>query len=136
MSNATTWAVLSDGRYIKIMVNNGEGKKLTVLDADKHEDLAALCYKMVNSKPDFSVKGSVKAEKIDFIQMQADFLAKQHEKKLYERLVIAAPADVAKELREALPENINQLVAGELPEDITTKSSYIIEDKLASIIAA
>ena len=132
----TTWAVLSDGRYIKVMINNGEGKKLNVLDADKHEDLATLCYKMVNSKPEFSPKGSVKAEKIDFVKLQADFLAKQYEKELYERLVIAAPAEVAKSLRAALPENIEQLVAGELAEDITTKSADIIEDKLADLIAA
>jgi protein required for attachment to host cells len=132
----TTWAVLSDGRYLKVMVNNGENKKLNVLDADKHEDLATLCYKMVNSKPEFSPKGSVKAEKINFVQLQADFLAEQYNKKLYERLVIAAPADVAKSLRAALPENIEQLVAGELAEDITTKSADIIEDKLAELIAA
>ena len=130
----TTWAVLSDGRYIKVMVNKGTGKKLSVLDADKHEDLAALCYQLVNSKPEFSVKGSVKAEKIDFIKLQADFLAKQYEQNLFERLVIAAPADVIKRLRAALPENVNQLVAGELAEDIMTKSCDVIEDKLASII--
>ena len=118
------------------MINNGENKKLTVLDADKHEDLATLCYKMVNSKPEFSPKGSVKAEKINFVQLQADFLAEQYNKELYERLVIAAPADVAKSLRAALPENIEQLVTGELTEDITTKSADIIEDKLAALIAA
>ncbi len=132
----TTWAVLSDGRYIKVMINNGENKKLTVLDADKHEDLATLCYKMVNSKPEFLLKGSVKAKKIDFVQLQADFLVEQYNKELYERLVIAAPADVAKSLRAALPENIEQLVTGELTEDITTKSADIIEDKLAALIAA
>ncbi len=132
----TTWAVLSDGRYIKVMINNGENKKLTVLDADKHEDLATLCYKMVNSKPEFLLKGSVKAKKIDFVQLQADFLVEQYNKELYERLVIAAPADVAKSLRAALPDNINQLVAGELAEDITVKSADIIEDKLADLIAA
>lgn len=132
----TTWAVLSDGRYIKVMINNGDNKKLTVLDADKHEDLATLCYKMVNSKPEFLLKGSVKAEKIDFVRLQADFLVKQYNKELYERLVIAAPADVAQSLRAALPENINQLVVGELAEDITVKSADIIEDKLAALIAA
>ena len=132
----TTWAVLSDGRYIKVMINNGEGKKLTVLDADKHEDLATLCYKMVNSKPEFSPKGSVKAEKIDFVKLQADFLVEQYEKQLFERLVIAAPADVTKSLRDALPDNVDQLVVGELAEDITTKSCDIIEDKLAGLIAA
>ena len=132
----TTWAVLSDGRYIKVMINNGEGNKLTVLDADKHEDLATLCYKMVNSKPEFSPKGSVKAEKIDFVKLQADFLVEQYEKQLFERLVIAAPADVTKSLRDALPDNVDQLVVGELAEDITTKSCDIIEDKLAGLIAA
>ncbi len=136
MSDVTTWAVLSDGRYIKIMVNNGEGKKLSVLDADKHEDLAALCYKMVNSKPEFSVQGSVKSEKINFVQLQAEFLAEQYEKDLFNRLVIAAPAEVVKAFRDALPENINQLVDGELPEDIMTKSCDVIEDKLADMIAA
>lgn len=136
MSNVTTWAVLCDGRYIKVMVNKGEDKKLNVLDADKHEDLATLCYKMVNSKPEFSVSGSVKAEKIDYIQLQADFLASQYEKGLFDRLLIAAPADVIKALRDALPENIKQLVGGELPEDITTKSCDVIEDKLADIISA
>ncbi len=136
MSDVTTWAVLCDGRYIKVMVNKGEGKSLNVLDADKHEDLAALCYKMVNSKPEFSVSGSVKSTKINFIELQADFLSKQYEKGLYQRLVIAAPADVIKALRDALPKNINELVAGELPEDLTTKSCDIIEEKLADIIAA
>jgi protein required for attachment to host cells len=136
MSNVTTWAVLCDGRYIKVMVNKGEGTNLNVLDADKHEDLAALCYKMVNSKPEFQVSGSVKAEKIDFIKLQADFLASQFEKGLYQRLIIAAPADVIKALRAALPDNINQLVDGELPEDITINSCDIIEDKLAGLIAA
>jgi protein required for attachment to host cells len=136
MSNVTTWAVLCDGRYIKVMVNKGEGKSLNVLDADKHEDLATLCYKMVNSKPEFSPKGAVKADKIDFIQLQADFLATQFEKGLYDRLVIAAPADVIKALRAALPDAVNQLVAGELPEDITINSCDIIEDKLAGLIAA
>lgn len=134
MSNVITWAVLSDGRYIKVMVNNDDGKKLTVLDADKHEDLSTLCYKMVNSKPEFSPKGSVKAEKIDFVQLQADFLASQYEKELFNRLVIAAPSDVVKSLRHALPENINQLVVGELNEDIMTKSADIIENKLSNLI--
>ncbi len=136
MSNVTTWAVLCDGRYIKVMINKSDDKKLSVLDADKNEDLAALCYKMVNSKPEFSLKGSVKAKSIDFIELQAGFLAEQYEKELFDRLVIAAPVDVIKTLRAVLPENINKLVAGELPEDLTTKSSDIIEDKLADIIAA
>jgi len=116
------------------MTNDGTGKSLSVLDADKHPDLAELCYKMVNSKPEFSAKGSVKAEKIDFIQLQAEFLAKQHEQNLFDRLIIAAPADVTTALRNALPENVNQLVSGELAEDLTMHSCDLIEEKLSALL--
>lgn len=134
MSNQTTWAVLSDGRYIRVMVNNGEDAKLTVLDADKNEDLAALCYKMVNSKPEFSVKGSVKAEEINFLQLQAEFLVKQYEQDLFDKLVIAAPTNVIQTLRNHLPDELNNLVIGELAEDLTAKSNDVIQSKLANII--
>lgn len=134
MSNVMTWAVLCDGRYLRVMINNGEDKKLSVLDADKNAELSELCYQMVNSKPEFSVKGSVKAQQLDFIQLQADFLAKQHEQGLYDRIVLVAPTDVMKSLRNALPDNVNQLIANEIAEDLTAKSCDVIEAKLADLI--
>ena len=135
MSNQTIWAVLSDGRYIRVMVNNGEDAKLNVLDADKNEELAALCYKMVNSKPEFSVSGSVKAEEINFLQLQAEFLVKQYQQDLFDKLILAAPNDVIQSIRSALPSEMNQLVIGELAEDLTAKSNDIIQAKLADIIS-
>jgi len=74
MSDTITWAVLSDGRYIKVMVHNGTGTKFSVLDADKNEALAQLCYQMVNCKPMLSGKETAESEKINFIQLHADFL--------------------------------------------------------------
>jgi protein required for attachment to host cells len=134
MSETTTWAVLSDGRYIKVMIHNGTDTSLHVLDADKNPDLAEICYQVVNSKPEFSAKGSVKAKKMDFIQLQADFLAKQYEQGLYQQLIIAAPGDVIKSLRAALPANLNELVVGELAEDLMIKSNDLIDAALADII--
>lgn len=135
MSNRTTWAVLSDGRYIRVMVNKGEDTKLTVLDADKNEELAALCYKMVNSKPEFSVSGSVKAEEINYLQLQADFLVKQYQQGLFDNLIIAAPENVIKTLRNSLTDELDNLVVGELEEDLTAKSNDVIQAKLANLIS-
>lgn len=134
MSETTTWAVLSDGRYIKVMVHNGLEKTLSVLDADKHEDLAKLCYQMVNCKPMRLGKETAKSEKTNFIQMQADFLTAQHEKGLFDSLLIAAPQAVITSLRDALPEQLRQLIVGEVEEDLLTKSNNILNDKLVNII--
>jgi protein required for attachment to host cells len=134
MSDTTTWAVLSDGRYIKVMVHNGTRTKFSVLDADKNEALAQLCYQMVNCKPMLSGKETARAEKLNFIQQQADFLSAQHKQNRFDRLVIAAPQAVIKSLRDALPEQLNQLVVGELEEDILMKPNNILDNMLAKLI--
>jgi protein required for attachment to host cells len=134
MSDTTTWAVLSDGRYIKVMVHNGTGTKFSVLDADKNEALAQLCYQMVNCKPMLSGKETAASEKINFIQLQADFLSAQHEQNMFDRLVIAAPEAVIKSLRDALPEQLNQLVVGELEEDILMKPNHVLDNIFAKFI--
>ena len=50
MSNTTTWAVLCDGRYIRILINDGSGKALTVLKVNDLPAYADLCYQVVNGK--------------------------------------------------------------------------------------
>lgn len=134
MSETITWAVLSDGRFIKIMVHNGTGPKLSVLDADKNKDLAEICYQVVNCKRMLTGKETAKSEKLDFIQLQADFLSAQYEQSLFDALVIAAPPAVIKPLRDALPEQLNQLIVGELQEDILMKSNDILDEVLVKLI--
>jgi release factor family 12 len=135
MSNKTTWAVLSDGRYIKVMVNTDAADSWSVLDADKNTALAELCYQMVNCKPLRLGKETSVAGETNFIQLQADFLSEQHEQGLFDSLVIAAPQDVATSLRDALSEPLKQLVAGELAEDILASSNDVIDNKLAKFIS-
>ncbi len=134
MSDTITWAVLSDGRYIKVMVHNGTGTKFSVLDADKNEALAQLCYQMVNCKPMLSGKETAESEKINFIQLHADFLSAQHEQNLFDSLLIAAPQTVIKSLRDALPEQLNQLIVGELEEDVLMKSNDDLDNMLAKLM--
>jgi len=72
MSKVRTWVVLSDGRYIKILINKGEGKALTILNADDLPAYAELGYLMVNGKPLNGTGDSAVSKKIDNIQCQVD----------------------------------------------------------------
>ena len=134
MNNVTTWAVLSDGKYIKILINSGTGKQLSVLDADKHEDMAEICYQVVTGKSKRLVNEPCKSEQYNLIQLQADFLTKQHAQHLFDRLVIAAPGNVIQSLKNALPDQVKQSIVGELAEDILPKSNDAIENMLAKLI--
>jgi len=134
MSDITTWAVLSDGRYIKILVNKGSGKELVVLLADDLQAYADLCYQVISGKPLNAPGEAGKSEKRSNIQLQADFLSEHREQKLFDQLVIAAPKDVLKALRDALPEQVEQLIIGELAEDLTMNSNDVIENRLGDLI--
>jgi len=134
MSDTTTWAVLGDGRYIRILVNKGPGKELAALNSDKLEAYADLRYELSTSRSPHASGDVGKSDKRSYIQLQADFLSEQHEQKMFDLLVIAAPQDVIKSLRDALPEQVNQLIIGELAEDLLANSADVIENMLADII--
>ena len=134
MSDTTTWAVLGDGRYIRILVNKGPGKELAALNSDNLEAFADLSYELRTGKSPHASGDAGKSDKRSYIQLQADFLSEQHEQKMFDLLVIAAPQDVLKSLRDALPEQVNQLIIGELAEDLLANSADVIENMLADII--
>lgn len=134
MSNTTIWAVLGDGRYIRILVNKGPGKALAALSSDNFEAYADLRYELSTGRSPHASDAAVKVDKRNCIQLQADFLSKQHEQNMFDLLVIAAPQDVIKSLRDALPDQVNQLIIGELAEDLLANSADVIENKLADII--
>ncbi len=136
MSKVRTWVVLSDGRYLKILINKGEGKALTILNADDLPAYAELGYLMVNGKPLSGTGDSAISKKIDYIQCQADFLAEQHKLDMFDLLAIAAPAAVLTKFNNALAEQLAKLVVGEIAEDLTVDTNSEIEDRFADIILA
>lgn len=135
MSNVTTWAVLSDGRYIKILVDKGEGKTLVVLDADDLKAYADLCYYLVNAKPLDPAGNAVKPDRPTNIQLQADFMAEHHKLGMFDRLILVAPQEVLSGLKAALPEQLTGLIDGELAEDLTVTSNDVIQDRIGNMIA-
>jgi len=136
MSNVRTWVVLSDGRYLKILINKGEGKSLTILNADDLPAYAELGYLMVNGKPLNGTGDSAISKKIDNVQCQVDFLAEHHKLGLFDLLAVAAPVDELTKFKNALPEQLSKLVIGEITEDLTVDTNSEIENRFAEIILA
>jgi hypothetical protein len=135
MSDVTTWVVLSDGRYIKILINKGTGKQLFILDADDLPAYAELCYLMVNNKPLNGTGDLAVSKAINNLQYQADFLVEHHKLGMFNRLVIVAPPDVLSGLKVALPEQLVKLIDGELAEDLTVTSNDVIQNRIEDMIA-
>ena len=131
MSANTTWAVLGDGRYIRIMVHGGSGNYLLTLKADDVESLAKLCYELITRKAPLTA--DIPGER-SYSKLVAEFLNEQYAANAFDRLVIAAPAEVLKALRDALPDKLNRVVAGELTEDILAKSSNEIRDIIGDML--
>jgi hypothetical protein len=129
MSDKTTWAILGDGVYIRIMVNTGHGNRLVPLRADDFEHTSKLTYQMITDKPRKEGSGEW-----DYYQLLSGFLTGQHEEQAFDRLVLVAPEPVLKSIREALPKEVSGVVIGELGEDLLAKSVDVIEKKLEDLI--
>lgn len=124
---SATWAVLSDGKYMKILYRPAGHAGLRVLRGD---DYAGLCYRIINQKPrgDTAVAAPSGAE--DPVRLQADFLAAQQQAGAYERLLLVAPAPVQKRLSARLPAAVTALISARLNEDWLPRSNADIETAL------
>ena len=89
MSETTTWAVLTDGRYIRVLVNKPPANSLTTLKADDSEALANLAYHVVTGVKPGASNGTASREKSN-MQLLADFLAEQLQQGMFQHLVLAA----------------------------------------------
>ncbi len=135
MSNVTTWAVLTDGKYVRIVVNKGTDSKLLTLKAEENEAYAELCYQVVNGKPKSKVSESVKSEQLDSLQLIADFLAEQFKEHMFDRIVIAAQEEFIDKLKAVLSEELKAVVVAQHDEDLLAKSNDDIQKTLADIIS-
>ena len=84
------------------------------------EHSSKLTYEMVTSHRQV-------ADKRDYYELLAGFLTQQQKENTYHRLVLAAPDEVIRELKHALPEQVNTLISTELSEDLLAKPDNQIE---------
>ena len=132
MSKVTTWVVLGDGRYLRILEHQGQGKDLAIVKSGELEALAKLNYELITRRVPAGVEGVSKAR--DYSQLLADFLKVQHDQGRYDRLVIAAPESVLRDLHVALDEPVKELIIGEHSRDLLARPVHEIEVIAGEII--
>ncbi len=130
MSDTTTWVVLTDGNYIKIMFNNARGGDLKTLRDDDFEHTSVIAYKMVTRQRALT-QDSAETETGYFLKLLADFLVNQLEIAAYVRLVLVGPANIVDTLQQKLPKQVTDRITATVNEDCLLYSQDTLQQKLA-----
>jgi hypothetical protein len=133
MTASTNWAVLTDGRYIRIFVHQNPVHSLHTLKADDSKDLADLCYQVVTGVPVGSKNGTRSRNKSN-MELLAKFLHKQYYDAQYQKLILVAPQVTLMELKGCLSKEIKQHIKSEVAEDLLASSLDDIENKLSNCL--
>jgi protein required for attachment to host cells len=130
MSDTTTWVVLTDGNYIKIMFNNARGGDLKTLRDDDFEHTSIIAYKMVTRQRALT-QNSAETETGYFLKLLADFLVNQLEIAAYVSLVLVGPANIVDTLQQKLPKQVTDRITATVNEDCLLYSQDTLQQKLA-----
>ena len=140
MEKVITWFVLADGVFAKIMVNDGSGTELYALRTGDFEHTSDMTYELITGKqpstPSITNNDTKKSssQKTRFINVLINFLTQQYQNKSFVQLVIAAPEKIINDIRQKLPEHINNVIVGELAEDLLPKPHHQISISLNKIL--
>jgi protein required for attachment to host cells len=127
----TTWVVVADGARSSVYVNNGRGTGLRILSETKSAGGRRPTRELGTGKPGrgFAPGDARHAfddpedwhqqEKRMFARDVAREINKAAEQKAFDRLVIAAPAKIMGELRDALNHRAREKLKAELTKDLT-----------------
>ena len=130
MSDTTTWVVLTDGNYIKIMFNNVRGGDLKTLRDGDFEHTSVIAYKMVTRQRALT-QNNAETETGYFLNLLADFLVSQLETGAYARLVLVGPGNIVDTLLEKLPKQVTDRITATVKEDCLLYSQDTLQQKLA-----
>jgi len=129
MNNKITWIIITDGYFIKIMVNKGPGMGINPLRDNDFEQTSVITYKLVTNKR--NDKSNRQGQEY-FIEQLSGFLTENYRSQSYSQLVLIAPADVLETLEKNLPEDITRNIKATLKEDYLS----VTQDKLQSSLSA
>ena len=134
MAKSTTWVILTDGNYIKIMFSNTPGGELKTLRDGDFEHTSVIAYQMVTRKRALTLQSSgkdtLKEEQGFFLQLLAEFLVKQQESNAFQKLILVAPGDIVDIVKERLPKSANDRIVATVKEDYLLLSQDKIQERL------
>lgn len=133
MSDTTTWAVLTDGRYIRVLINKPPATSLNTLKADDSEALAQLSYHVVTGIKHGATNGTASREKNN-MQLLAEFLQDQLQQDMYQKLIVAAPEAQMDNVINELNDDVKAVMLGQLEQDLLAHSIDDIEKELHGLL--
>jgi protein required for attachment to host cells len=128
MNNNITWIIITDGYFIKIMVNKGPGMGISPLRDNDFEQTSVITYKLVTNKRN---DRSNRQEQEYFIEQLSGFLAENLQSQSYSQLVFIAPEEVLAKLEKNLPELVTKNIKATLKEEYLS----VTQDKLELLVA-
>ena len=128
------WVVMTDGRYIRLLYNQGEGAALSTLKADNNQALADLSFEVVRGVKPGATNGTASKQKTD-MQLLADFLSSQLSESQYEKLILLAPQAAIDELKAELTDEVKALIKGTHDADMLAASMDKIEAAIGNKVA-
>lgn len=135
MTDGTSWVILTDGNFIKIMFNNSRGSELKTLRDGDFEHTSEIAYKMVTRKRALTMKqtghDTSREEQSFFLQLLADFLAKQQENNAFQNLILVAPGNIVDIVIEHLPKTTKDKIITSIREDFLSLPQDKIQERLA-----
>lgn len=129
------WVVMTDGRYIRMLYNKGEGAALSTLKADDNQALADLSFEVVRGMKPGATNGTASKQKTD-MQLLADFLSSQLGESQYEKLILLAPRAAIDKLKAELTDEVKALIKGTHDADMLAASMDEIEAAIGDKVMA
>ncbi len=148
MQAIRTWIVVADGAAARILENTGPGKGLAPVSDGEMQGSRAATREVGSERPGrvHDRKGPGRhamapradwheQEKQDFLKAVAARLDAAAAEKVFDRLILIAPAKALGELRAALGRGATAKVTGELSKDLTKIPTRALPGHLDELIA-
>ena len=140
MSDDTTWVVLTDGYYIRIMFYKGQKVSLNTYRDGDFEKSSEITYKLITRERNTGDGEIESTHRLDHTENKEDylfellpgFLSEHAEINTYESLILTAPDSVIKKLKSFLPEVVVARIKAFIPGDYL----YLSQDRLEEVIGS
>jgi protein required for attachment to host cells len=147
MEKTVTWVVIADHQHGRVLANDGPGRGLRRVERLSFETKLATNHQLVTDRLPRSINSQGGArhsieprvdphrqEAMRFVAQISAAVAAAAVRGEFDRLVIVAPPRALGELRKALPEQVREMVIGELDLDLTKASMKSIRDHVAQFM--
>jgi hypothetical protein len=142
MSKKVTWAVFTDGYYIRIMFNDGLDTSLKVYRDADFEKSSEITYKLITRyRVQDSSNNIVPGDSSNLdsnpdylFDLLGKFLLEQANINAFDDLIVVSPKPILDKLNDYLPDLVNKRIIANIPGDYLMLSQDKLEEALATYL--